>query len=964
MTEQILIESYIPITPDNVKTITFEDKINVNNIPEELKILKRWCVWKPIWDDPEADIKKVKKHPYDRSGNLCKWKDLRNLMSFDQAVDKLKIHSEFGGLQFALSAMDELVTVDYDAIFGDTPNPICDSMFITETEKGQTKTLLPECYVEELAKLGNPYTEVSPSGKGLRVVAYGSLPRAQYHASYCPEIYAADKLVTITGHHINGTAKNLIPAQNLEDFVQKHYPDKLSGEDVYDKLLDKAKPLTDEEVVLKAKTSKKLGDEFFKAYELGEDIKGDKSETDYFSVSRLSWYSPNIAQLYRLMQASGLHRDKWKDPYTPSSKFWKEKIEAASVPCDYLTRTIVAVLSNQTDVWDPNYTTNTVDEDVLYEDYAFKVTIDGIFKNTNLGTKAEPKYEFCFWCPTPAYIGSVGYNTKTSQMFVQLVYKTQDIWKRVWVTPDQLTIKNNLEKWGNKLVMTSEDAKELAVMFKNMTTKKQKEPHEEVYSAVGYYADNSCFILGNRKITANAITEITPLEMPFVDKLVKKGTLEGYVEAGKVLMQFDVLRAKFYCTMASLLLPLVYRKNVTVTHAVASGNLKGQSSYWNMGAFGHPITLQINPSSSEKGIQGALALAQGLPTSIEELTGKASLLKDLQYKSTTGVSRTLLSRSSQVVGGNEQVSLIIANSENPLFTEKDRLGNLVRNLTLDDTIPILPNDIISKMEDQIQTNYGHVGELLLQIILQEKPRLFSLLQEFEQKLPDMGESIPKNRFKNMVAFFCLSGYLCEKLFTKIGIDNKDPVPILEHILLKNLGSVAGKPLHERVLPIIGEFFVSHKSDFVSVLPGEKELSNRKGFIEKNSIAFLPGVLEKYLEQEFGEGQGKAIMKELLLQDCLSPRDEIHPKNKHVENHVSFEVYKIKNSAFKAFGNLDLDAIDENNEDEPKPTEPEPRAQKEQPPELQNSVTEILNTENTENPAIVNTVNVEDFFSEA
>jgi primase-polymerase (primpol)-like protein len=100
---------------------------------------------------------KIKKQPYDKAGKLCRWKDINNLMSFEDAYEVLKKHPEYGGIQFIVFKMDGVCGIDYDHV-------------ISANGEIEASVLV------EIKELENPYTEISPSGQGLRVLFYGTLP--------------------------------------------------------------------------------------------------------------------------------------------------------------------------------------------------------------------------------------------------------------------------------------------------------------------------------------------------------------------------------------------------------------------------------------------------------------------------------------------------------------------------------------------------------------------------------------------------------------------------------------------------------------------------------------------------------------------------------------------------------------------------------------------------------------------
>ena len=921
---------YKAVTPENVESLSVRDKVIAENIPQELKALKRWSVWMPV--RAKGNPNKINKVPSQKNGSPCDWTNPEFLMSFDEAYKALEDNTKFGGVQFSIYDSDDYIGFDYDQCTDQDGNIL-------------SKVL------EDFEKLGCPYAEFSPSAKGIRFFLYGWLPK-NYKVEGKPEIYCMKKPLTVTGRKLEKASSIIISNDKaLEDVVKSYYPESLKEKNTKRTSI----AYSDEEILIKMEKQKN-GSELMKAYE-GEDICNDRSATDYKVISAIAFYTQDIAQIYRLFEKSGLVRsEKCSRRYAPVQG-WEEEVEKAGIPQNYITLTICNAIDRLSSVYG-------VQETELYCKFRnYTVNSSGVTvtkqvtrKNKETG-KPEIVDEDARLTSTVVYVSAFGYNEKDQKYYAQIKIKNpHNKFITKWIEPEQLTIKKNLLNLANQISMTDFEAPALTEFFKVSIdeVRNTQEKPVEVYSATGYQENNTCFVLGNRKITAEGIEEIVPVDMPLASKLTKNGTLEGYAKAGRVLMQFDALRMKAYALHASVLLPLVFHKNVTVTHTAISGNLKGQSSYWLMGAYGHPKLLQTNPTSTEKGIQTHMMISQSLPTSIEELTGKSKVLKDLQYSTTTGVSRETLTRSSTLKGGEEITGIVVVNAEYSLFTQNDRLGNKVRNFDIDEVIPYLESQIRIDMENAIQDNYGHAAETLIQCILKEKADLLSMMKAFEQALPDVGNDIPKSRFKEMCTFFALSGYFVEKMFQKLGIPNKDPIKIVSYFMKRNLGSGLTKSLFESALPSIAEYFIKNMVSFETPEPGEREPAQRKGYIEKNALCFLPDDLEKFLNTAYGEGQGKVILQDLKKNDCLITKDKNNPSklkeaHKEAKKGINLQVYKIKKEAFKTYANLDLDSTEQSNDEEVNTEIPEAKK-----PEISVKI---------EEPKVTTEIN-EDLFQEA
>ncbi len=168
----------------------------------------------------------------------------------------------------------------------------------------------------------NSYTERSPSGAGIRILAWAdSLPPGRRKKGHF-EMYNEGRYVTLTGHHLPGTPTDL--EERTEVFATLHadifgspateeqpehaFDDNLGGlsdAEVFGNGLD------DDEIIALAKGAKN-GDKF-RALWAGDFSKyPSHSEADSALCYLLAfWTQKNAAQIDRLFRRSGLMRDKW-----------------------------------------------------------------------------------------------------------------------------------------------------------------------------------------------------------------------------------------------------------------------------------------------------------------------------------------------------------------------------------------------------------------------------------------------------------------------------------------------------------------------------------------------------------------------------------------------------------------------------------------------------------------------------
>ena len=314
----------------------------INNIPDALKVADQWLVWrrqKPIsfgspqgTEKPKEQAKiKLTKVPYDAKPNLTWWKaDSTNPSSwsnFEQAVkcfhansctsEKLRQDAEAEASRFYLDGIGRVLTLNDGLVAWDFDHCL----------NPETGEITPD--VLKKVNALDSYTEVSPSGDGLRVFTRGTLPwKANKKGNY--EAYATERYVTVTGNHREGTPPTV---EERQEAISQVHGD-IFGPEPDKKATGKAvrqdtPAIGDDAALLDIARAAKNGDKFKRLFDEGDlrDFGGDESVADMSLVSYLSFYSgPDPERIDRLFRASALMRDKW-DSKRGDSTWGRETIE-------------------------------------------------------------------------------------------------------------------------------------------------------------------------------------------------------------------------------------------------------------------------------------------------------------------------------------------------------------------------------------------------------------------------------------------------------------------------------------------------------------------------------------------------------------------------------------------------------------------------------------------------------------
>lgn len=186
-----------------MKNITNRCRANFNpqNIPANLKAIKGWVVWMAK-EKPNPQPGKFDKMPYYPSGHARKGKqgsvqDKAQLGTFEDAFNAFKENSLYAGLGLAMLPDWSLVAFDGDGCLNDAGDIDADVDALTS----------------------GTYTEVSPSGKGIRAFFMGTYKTIRKGNR---EIYSTTQFVTVTGDALDDT-RTLLSVDDVKPLLHEMF---------------------------------------------------------------------------------------------------------------------------------------------------------------------------------------------------------------------------------------------------------------------------------------------------------------------------------------------------------------------------------------------------------------------------------------------------------------------------------------------------------------------------------------------------------------------------------------------------------------------------------------------------------------------------------------------------------------------------------------------------------------------
>lgn len=270
------------------------------NIPEDLKREKGWCLYKII----QREGKKTKL-PLMPNGKPAKSNDKSTWHSYDDCIKALR-RNVGEGLGFFLG--DGYIGIDIDKVSDEIMEYMMD-----KNAKSMTADFLREI---------STYAEFSPSGTGLHLIGKGKVPgERKRHKNL--EIYDENRFFTVTGNIIKDKDRSEISDINKEllPLYQKYMPSIENRENDKQAGIKRDRIFSLRNYVSSGDALELLFERGYFHY-TGEDLRqiyygnyesyfNSRSEADFFMLQRLMYYTGNVETAISLMENSGLKREKW-----------------------------------------------------------------------------------------------------------------------------------------------------------------------------------------------------------------------------------------------------------------------------------------------------------------------------------------------------------------------------------------------------------------------------------------------------------------------------------------------------------------------------------------------------------------------------------------------------------------------------------------------------------------------------
>ncbi|MGN4562264.1 phage/plasmid primase, P4 family [Bacillus cereus group sp. MYBK5-2] len=270
-----------------------------NQIPAELKNTPHWILWRS-----EVRNGKKTKVPYQINGEMAQSNNKRSWSTFPTII-KFYEQGGYDGIGFMFSKDDPFVGIDIDHCI----------------QEGALTGL-----AEDVIETVNSYTEYSPSGDGIHIIAKGKLPlkgpgTGRKNVDIGLEVYRHGRYFTFTGDCLDQ-----VPVEDRTDELkvlfekylkEKPKPEKKQSTTSFE--LEDITSLSNAELwerMFDSKSGVAIKDLF-----QGMLINDDHSSTDMALCNHLAfWTDKDAAKMDSMFRESSLLREKWDKPHSSDGR--------------------------------------------------------------------------------------------------------------------------------------------------------------------------------------------------------------------------------------------------------------------------------------------------------------------------------------------------------------------------------------------------------------------------------------------------------------------------------------------------------------------------------------------------------------------------------------------------------------------------------------------------------------------
>lgn len=297
-----------------------------------------------------------------------------------------------------------------------------------------------------------------------------------------------------------------------------------------------------------------------------------------------------------------------------------------------------------------------------------------------------------------------------------------------------------------------------------------------LFMQMGWREDDAKFVIGNRLVTADNVREIeaSAISTKASEKFITKGDVDAWKEVVRhyMLPGNEGLLFGFLTAFGAPLFKLTGFNGAIINMMGPPGTGKSTVLKAMNSVYGTQDCAYFQLQDTEKSFYRRVGVLNNLPIGFDEITNiDAKRLSDLCYDFTQGRERMRLTSGAMERKDTFYWSTLMLSSSNASLhsrlsqSKSDAQAESVR--VFEFTVSARPGtDVLEtkRLFDRLNDNYGHVGAVYLQFVMQNMPRVKEMLSSLTERVYTEANLPSSERFwAAIVAANLTGGMMAEQL---------------------------------------------------------------------------------------------------------------------------------------------------------------------------------------------------------
>ncbi|WP_234420409.1 phage NrS-1 polymerase family protein [Staphylococcus nepalensis] len=655
-------------------------EVNALEIPDELKQLPKWVLWRAEWDNKQKQYKKV---PYSTDGYKASSTNVSTWLEFQEVVSLCDNDEQYNGIGFVLSNDDNYICLDID----DAVN----------TDTGQLKTDL----AIEMTEL--TYCELSPSGTGLHCFFKGTLPdeRKKKRTDLDIELYDKGRFMTVTGHTI-GQSEICDEQTVLDNLVERYFKvEKLQNTITYDP--NHKSNLSDEEVLnimLKSKSKDKISDLLKGHFEKHFD---SSSEAVQSLLHYLAFYTgKDKVQMERIFTDYNNLTDKW-DSKRGSTTWGQLELDKA--------------INNQNEVYKkPNHEFSVIiNEEKIPEGYQLGKN-NWLYMLVEKGRGDNKEVVPKLLTSTPPFITHKYRDIESGEFYYQLEFSQNNITYNMKVTAREIADAQHIIELASKGFDVTTSNRSLLVDYLAMFMRINNKSIINVATRLGYIKNKFVSPYEDEQENGVKLLNLDQGKQKIIDGFRSKGNIDNYINGlFKHIKDKPMVMMMFYGSLGSILVKDFSTDSIIVEQSMRTSKGKTFSERICASVWGWHEDLVMEWNATKTSVERMASFLNAFPLIMDD-TRKANYkdLPQIFYQFSGGKSKGRATKERGIDYSEEWKTILLSTGEvsTPDISEKGGVAGRVVTLQ-DEPFPNVSQDDFNEMYKAFSNNYGLLGKLFI-----------------------------------------------------------------------------------------------------------------------------------------------------------------------------------------------------------------------------------------------------------